>query len=161
MAVDPQLLRSVMRRWATGVTLVSAHDGPSSHGMTVSSFTSVSLDPPLVLISIENGSRTHGTILSSGRFAVAILAEDQRALADRFAGAMPDTADRFQGIPSETSPSGERIPVGALAALECRVVDAHTVGNHTLFIGEVQAAQSLRDSRPLLYYEGDYRHLAG
>jgi len=158
--VDPETLRSVMRRWATGVTLVTAHDGRRRHGMTVSSFTSVSLDPALVLVSLENATETHRMIEESGAFAVSILAEGQEDLAERFAGRVADGEDRFAGVSYETAVTGAPIPAGTLAYLDCRVVATHPAGNHTLFIGQVAAAGFRQEGVPLLYYDRDYRRLA-
>ena len=158
--VDPEILRSVMRRWATGVTLVTAHDGRRPHGMTVSSFTSVSLDPALVLVSLENATETRRMIEESGAFAVSILAEGQEDLAERFAGRVADGEDRFAGVSYETAVTGAPIPAGTLAYLDCRVLAAHPAGNHTLFIGQVAAAGFRQEGVPLLYYDRDYRRLA-
>lgn len=159
MAVSSGQLRSVMRLWATGVTLVTSHDGGRPHGMTVSSFTSISLDPPLILVSLENGSRTHRLVRQSGAFAVSILEETQGDLADCFAGRVPDEGDRFAGVPYTTAETGAPIPKGCLAYLDCRLVSTHAAGNHTLFIGEVVAARVRRAGRPLLYYQRAYRRL--
>jgi flavin reductase (DIM6/NTAB) family NADH-FMN oxidoreductase RutF len=161
VTIDPEALRNVMRRWATGVTLVTASAGGKMHGMTVTSFTSVSLEPPLILVSIEQNTRTHRMIQEAGAFSIALLAEDQRTIADRFAGAISDGDDRFAGIPFELTPGGAPYPNGCLASLDCRLVQATMTGNHTVFIGQVESGQILRDARPLLYYDRDYRHLAG
>ena len=161
MTLDAMALREVMRQWATGVTVVtSRHDGVQ-HGMTVSSFTSVSLDPPLVLVSLEQSSRTLRLVLSAGVFAVAVRAEDQRAVAERFSGGVPDHEDRFTGFDVESTPGGLPIPKGCLAWLDCTVVSQHEAGNHLLFVGRVDAAQALRQHEPLLYYNRGYRRLAG
>lgn len=158
--VDSGMLRNVMRRWATGVTLVTAHDGRRPHGMMVSSFTSVSLDPPLVLASLENSTHTRRMVEESGAFAVSILAQGPAELAERFAGPVPDGEDRFAGVSYETAATGAPIPAGALATLDGRVVAAHPAGNHTLFVGEVAAAGFRQDGLPLLYCDRDYRRLA-
>jgi flavin reductase (DIM6/NTAB) family NADH-FMN oxidoreductase RutF len=127
--------------------------------MTVSSFTSVSLDPPLVLVSIEQSSRTHRLVSQAGAFAVAVLAEDQQAVAERFSGGVPDHEDRFTGFAIEATPAGIPVPAGCLAWLDCKVVGRHETGNHTLFIGKVEAAQSIRQRGPLLYYNRGYRRI--
>ncbi len=160
MTVDAIELREVMRLWATGVTVVTSSHAGVQHGMTVSSFTSVSLDPPLVLVSLELSSRTHRLVSQAGAFAVAILASDQRAVAERFAGGIPDHEDRFAGFAVEATPTGLPIPAGCLAWLDCKVVGQHEAGNHTLFIGKVEAAQSGRRRGPLLYYNRGYRRMA-
>ncbi|MEW6569472.1 MAG: flavin reductase family protein [Chloroflexota bacterium] len=160
MTVAPDQLRTVMHLWATGVTLVTSHDQGKPHGMTVSSFTSISLSPPLILVSLEKSSQTHRLISQSGVFAVSILHESQADLADRFAGRIPDHADRFEDVPYTTAETGSPIPDSCLAYLDCRLVASHPAGTHTLFIGEVASAAVRQESRPLLYFRRGYRHLA-
>ena len=161
MMVDADELRGVMRQWATGVSLVTAQDGGRPHGMTVSSFTSLSLEPPLVLISLENNARTHRMVIESGAFAVSILDAAQEDLADRFAGRIPDGEDRFAGLAYETAQTGSPLPQGALAFLDCEVVSAQPAGTHTVFIGQVVASVVRPGGQPLLYYNRNYRRLAG
>jgi flavin reductase (DIM6/NTAB) family NADH-FMN oxidoreductase RutF len=161
MTVHAEELRGVMRQWATGVTLVTAQDGGKPHGMTVSSFTSISLDPPLVLVSLENTARTHRLVRESGAFVVAILEASQQDLADRFAGRIPDGEDRFEGLEYETARTGSPIPQGALAYLDCEVVEGQPAGTHTVFIGRVVASGVRPGGKPLLYYDRSYRRLAG
>ena len=161
MAVDAIELREVMRLWATGVTVVTSSYAGVQHGMTVSSFTSVSLDPPLVMVSLELSSRTHRLVSQAGGFAVAILADDQQAVAERFSGGVPDHEDRFAGFAVEATPAGLLVPAGCLAWLDCKVAGQHEAGNHSLFIGKVEAAQSMRQRGPLLYYNRGYRRVAG
>jgi flavin reductase (DIM6/NTAB) family NADH-FMN oxidoreductase RutF len=161
MTVDAEELRGVMRQWATGVTLVTAQDGGKPHGMTVSSFTSLSLDPPLVLVSLENSARTHRLVRESGAFGVAILEASQQDLADRFAGRIPDGENRFEGLEYETARTGAPIPRGALAYLDCEVVEIQPAGTHTVFIGRVVASGVRPGGKPLLYYDRNYRRLAG
>lgn len=152
-------LRAVMRRWATGVTLVTAQHAGRPHGMTVSSFTSVSLDPPLVLVALERSSVTHRMVEQSEAFAVALLREAQIDLAERFAGRVPDTEDRFAGVAYRTAVTGAPIPDGCLATLDCRRRAAHPAGTHTIFVGEVLAVGGDPGGRPLLYYDRHYRRL--
>jgi len=161
MMVDAGELRGVMRQWATGVSLVTAQDGGRPHGMTVSSFTSLSLEPPLVLISLENTARTHRMVTESGAFAVSLLDAAQEDLADRFAGRIPDGEDRFAGLAYETAQTGSPLPQGALAFLDCEVVSAQPAGTHTVFIGRVVASGVRPGGQPLLYYNRGYRRLAG
>jgi len=153
-------LRALMRNWATGVTLVTARDGQGPHGMTVSSFTSVSLEPPWILVSLERGTRTHGMVEAAGVFGVSILDEDQRDLAERFAGRIGDSDDRFAGVEYDLTPTGVPIPRPTLAWFECRVVQAVPAGTHTLFVGEVLSGRQMREARPLVYYQRDYRRLS-
>ncbi len=159
MPVAPDDLRRAMRYWGTGVTLVTSANGQSRHGMTVSSFTSVSLSPPLILVSLSNDARTREMIMQSQRFAVSVLAEDQRELADRFAGRVADSADRFEGVQHKLSDLGNPIPDGCLATFDCRVAEIYEAGNHSILIGQVENLEVGRDAPPLLYYDRDYRKL--
>jgi len=159
MTINSEELRQVMRSWTTGVSLVtSRHDG-TRHGMTVSAFTSVSLEPPLVLISLERTTRTKRLVDASSRFAVAILAEDQRELSDRFAGRVADDGDRFEDVPTLETPSGCPIPEGSLAYLDCQVTTTYQGGTHTIFLAEVLSAEVLRRAAPLVYFNQDYRSM--
>lgn len=153
-------LRKVMRNWASGVTVVTAKDGGQSHGMTVSAFTSISLQPPLVLVSLEKTSRTHDLVQKSRHFGVTILADDQIDISDRFAGRIPAFDDnRFLGLAIETMTSGVPFIVGGLAYLDCHIVHTYDTGLHTLFIGEVDASCTALAGKPLLYHDQDYRDL--
>lgn len=157
--VDPETVRITMRRWATGVTVVSAaHDGVQ-HGMTVSSFTSISLEPPYVLVSLAQHARTHGLVKRSGEFAVTILSADQQEISDRFAGRTPDDEDRFVGIPTYTLRGSAPLIAGGLAGMCCKVVASFDVGTHTLFVGEVAILSNVADGDPLLYYNRSYQEL--
>ncbi len=159
MSLDAQLLRQAMRAWATGVTIVSSHAGGERHGMTVSSFTSISLDPPLVLVSLSQGSRTGELLLRSGEFGVTILSAGQREISERFSGRIPDDADRFVGVETETLATGVPFVRGGLAYFDCRLVTRYPAGTNTLFIGEVVAARSLEAGEPLVYFDQGYRKL--
>jgi flavin reductase (DIM6/NTAB) family NADH-FMN oxidoreductase RutF len=148
-----------MRNWTTGVTLVTANDADGPHGMTVSSFTSVSLEPPRVLVSLERNARTHRMVETSRAFGVSILSETQRDLAERFAGRIDDGEDRFADLEYGLTPNGVPFVLGSLAFLECRVVEAHPAATHTLFIGDVMGGRQLEDSSPLVYFHRDYHRL--
>lgn len=150
-----------MRRWASGVSIVTGYDDGEIHGMTVSSFTSLSLEPPLVLVALERTSRTHRIVAASGQFLVAILAEDQQPLSDRFAGRIADDLDRFDGVDYWQAASGCPVPERSLAYLDCTVTGSHVTGTHTMFIGEVQQADQLRRAPPLVYFNRQYRNLRG
>lgn len=160
MTADPEALRRAMRQWATGVAIVTATHNGISHGMTVSSFTSVSLTPPQVLISLAQNTRTHALVRESRAFGVTLLAQGQEALSDRFAGRTPDDQDRLAGLNTFTLETGAPLLEGGLAHFDCRVIATFASGTHTLFIGAVLAAQSQPQADPLLYYDRAYRRLA-
>ena len=130
------------------------------HGMTVSSFTSVSLDPPLVLVSLERATHTHRLLERSGCFSVTVLGEGQQDISDRFAGRQPDGYDRFTGLDTFTLVSGAPFISGGLAYFDCQVVSTYPAGTHTVFIGEVLAVQGGdQPAAPLLYHDRDYHQL--
>lgn len=155
MSVDPDAFRSVLGRFASGVTVVTVRDpGGRDQGMTVSAFSSVSLSPPLVMVCIGHDASLHPLIEHVTHFGVNILSATQEALSRRFAAHL----DRFDGVGFERGESGVALIEGALAFLECRIVARHPAGDHTIVIGEVEAAEN-RDDRPLLYYRGGYAQL--
>ncbi len=157
--VDPDELRLAMRQWATGVTVVSVQNGTARHGMTVSSFTSVSLDPPLVLVSLERSARTCGLVEKAGCFGVTILSAAQRELSDRFAGRIADDQDRFDRVETFTLVSGAPMIAGGLASFDCQVVATYPAGTHIVFIAEVMAVRQTPGEPPLMYYDRDYREM--
>ena len=157
MPLDPDSFRSVLGRFASGVTVVTARDAAGrDHGMTVSAFASLSLSPPLVLICIDHGASMHELLGVTTHFAVNILSAGQEALSRRFSS--PDAHLRFDGIGYTRGQTEAALLDEALAYLECRLVDRHAAGDHTVFIGEVEAALA-RAERPLLYYRGGYAQL--
>jgi flavin reductase (DIM6/NTAB) family NADH-FMN oxidoreductase RutF len=145
-----------MRAWSSGVTIVTAAHGGSQHGMTVSSFTSVSLEPPLIIISLHTESRTHNLVSAAGAFAVNILGADQRELSERFAGRLESELNRFEGLDADTLATGAPLLKGALANLDCRVRQVIPVGMNTLFLAEVVAVRGDGEGRPLLYHNHRY-----
>ena len=160
MLTDSVELRQVMRSWASGVTVVTATDGTQRHGMTVSSFTSMSLQPPRILVSLEKTTRTHELAIKSGFFGITILAEDQASISDRFAGRISALDEnRFEGLAIEILSSGSPFIVGGLAFLDCRVDNTIDTGTHTLFIGDVIAMSGSLTGRPLLYFDRAYHAL--
>ena len=148
-------LKQAMRVYPQGVTVVTfgAPDGPK--GITVSSFTSVSLSPPLVLVSIAKGSALHDLIVRSEAFAVNFLADDQKSVSDRFAGRV-QLRDRFEGLSYRKGSTGCPIIDGARAAIECRPWRAHDGGDHTILVGQVVSARALSAKKPLVYYSQQY-----
>ncbi len=151
-------LKDAYARWATGVTIVTARAGERIHGMTVSAFTEVSLEPPLVLICIDKASNTQPVIAEGGVFAVNILAQGQEPLATLFA--CDGTEDRrFSDLHYETGATGAPLIAGSVASLDCRLETAHEAGDHIIYVGEVVGLQ-LSDGDPLLFYNRGYCGLA-
>jgi flavin reductase (DIM6/NTAB) family NADH-FMN oxidoreductase RutF len=159
MTIESDSLRQAMRFWATGVTVVTAEYQGVRHGMTVSSFTSVSLTPPQVLISLAQNARTHDLIMRSRYFGISILDSSQQELSDRFAGRVPDEMDRLVGVETFSFSSGTPLLKQALAHLDCHVVTTLGSGTHTIFIAEVLTAQSGEDGDPLLYFNRNYQKI--
>ena len=159
MPVDPNDLRLAMRRWVTGVTIVSVEYQGIQHGMTVSSFTSVSLEPPTILVSLERVARTHGLVLKAGSFGVTILSTEQEEVSDRFAGRKTEYENRFLNLKTHTLVSNAPFIDGGLAFFDCRVISTLDSGTHTLFVGEVLAVEFEDGEEPLLYYNQQYRRL--
>lgn len=160
MSVDQSELRAAMRQWATGVTIVTTVAGNERAGMTVSSFTSVSLEPPTVLVCLNKETYAHALVSRSGVFAISMLAVGQEALSNRFAGFEPNVTDRFEGLELITAQTGAALLPGAVAWLDCVVVAGHETSTHTIFIGEVVYVQSNPDLLPLVYHNRTYRVLA-
>jgi flavin reductase (DIM6/NTAB) family NADH-FMN oxidoreductase RutF len=152
-------LKQVLSRWATGVTIVTARAGDRVHGMTVSAFTEVSLDPPLVLVCADKSSDTHEVIAAGRVFAVNILASDQQALSNKFASKKEEHR-RFEGLDCETAGTGAPLIPGAVAVLDCRVAGTYDAGDHVIYLGRVEEVRHRDDAEPLLYYRGAYRELS-
>jgi flavin reductase (DIM6/NTAB) family NADH-FMN oxidoreductase RutF len=156
---DPETLRSAMRSWVAGVTVVTSAYQGEQHGMTVSSFTSISATPPMILVSLERGARTHALIQQSGFFGITLLTTQQEALSDRFAGRTGLESDRFSGLETFHLVSESPLLPGGLAHLDCRVVNSFQAGTSTVFLAEVMAAQSAESGEPLVYTNRTYRRL--
>ena len=159
LILDPEQLRLSMRAWVSGVTVVTASHAGERHGMTVSSFTSVALEPPLIIISLQTASRTHQLVSQANAFAVTILAEDQRELSERFAGRLGDAEDRLAGVETETLVTDAPFLKGGLAYLDCRVIQSIPLGTNTLFLAEVVAARGNGTGQPLVYHDRQYHKL--
>jgi flavin reductase (DIM6/NTAB) family NADH-FMN oxidoreductase RutF len=158
MMID-ELLRNAMRRWASGVAVVtSCHDG-QMHGMTVNSFSSLSLDPPRVAVTMANGTRSQQMVALSGVFAVTVLSASQQALADRFSGKTMKESDRFAGLDVFTMQTGAPMLTDGLAYLDCRVVQAVAMDHSTLFIGQVLDARRAEELDPLVYFNREYHRV--
>jgi flavin reductase (DIM6/NTAB) family NADH-FMN oxidoreductase RutF len=157
--MDPFQFRQLCGRFATGIAIVTTTDASGKPaGMTVNSFTSVSLEPPLVLVAIDRGAAMHEALEGASGWAINILEAHQETLSRRFASGL---SDRFEGIGWHAGPSGEILLEGALAHLWCESVTRVPAGDHTLFIGKVIGGEAAEHGRPLLYYRGGYAELDG
>lgn len=148
---DARLFRQTLRRFATGVTVITTMDEGSVHGMTANAFCFVSLEPPLVLISVGKHTQMHHLLARSRHYAVSILSKDQEELARHFAG----QSQEGLAVPFVWH-EGSPLIKGAIAYITCRVIDMHPVGDHTLYIGQVDHFGSAEEQAPLLYYSGKY-----
>ena len=154
--IDQDEFRSVLGRFASGVTVVTSMNAEGEdQGMTVSAFCSLSLDPPLVLFCIDRAASMYSSLADAPGFIINILSEKQEALARRFSGLDPN---RFDGIGYTRGLNGIVILDDVLGYIECKRVAAHLGGDHCIYIGEVEVATAT-DARPLLYYRGGYAQL--
>ncbi|MBA8956862.1 flavin reductase [Actinomadura namibiensis] len=158
MTVDAETFRAVLGQWPTGVCVVTTVADGAWHGMTASSFSSVSLDPPLVLVCLDRRLRTHRLVESCGAFAVSVLGRDHARLGRVFAGLEP--GERFAGHPWRTARTGAPVLEKALGWLDCRVAHAYPGGDHTIFVGEVLAGATPRRAAPLLFHSRAWGQLA-
>lgn len=149
---EPLTMRGSIGRFLTGVAVVTADDGREPAGMTINSLTSISLDPPIVMISLNFGTRTGDAIEDSDRYAVSILSSKQEAVARQFASR---GGARFEAGTFDTAPSGLPAVQDALAQLDCRVVEKHTIGDHRVFFGRVEHCRD-RDGSGLAFNAGKF-----
>jgi flavin reductase (DIM6/NTAB) family NADH-FMN oxidoreductase RutF len=157
MPFDSKLQRRIMGRFATGVTVVGTVYQGQCSGMTANAVTSLSLDPPLVLVAIDKKAQTHTHVSASGCFALSILSADQEDISQRFAASGPKD---FSGLPIMTDVTGAPILHGALAYVDCRLREILPGGDHDIFIGEIVSGDVLDGDQPLLFFGGKYARLA-
>ena len=157
-SVSPVLFRQVMGSFPTGITVLTVERQPGQvHGMTANSFTSVSLDPLLILVCIDHNARLLSYLKEQHRFGVNILKESQQPLSEHFAGPQLDPAEEGRlGIRFRRTDSGIPLLEEALAHLGCNVVAEHVSGDHTVFVAEVESLE-LHGGEPLVYHRGKYR----
>ena len=161
-AVTSDEFRAIMGRFVTGVTVVTMRDEAGPHGATVNSFTSLSLDPALVLVCLVNQSRSSRIISTSGAFAVNILSNAQQDLGRRFARAgRAQGADAFEGVAYRDGATGSPLLAGSVAQIDCMLSTAVPAGDHTIFIGEVVGLGEGTDHGPLAFHRGQFLPLAG
>lgn len=154
--IDEATFKLAMSHFASGVTVVTTEQEGRAYGMTVSAFSSLSLDPPLVLVCIEKSVTTHDVLAATGVFGVSILAAEQREISNRFASR---SESKFDGLEVQRRTLGVPLIPGAICTLECRVQAQLPGGDHTIFVGEVVSAET-SEGAPLLYFRSGYRDLA-
>lgn len=164
MAIDAARFRAVCGRFATGVTVVTATVDGTAYGMTANAFSSVSLDPPLVLICVDRRAAFHDRVAGAGAFCVNLLAARQREISDRFAGRQPGVTDRFAGLTWRAGVTGAPILDGGLGYLDCRLWATYDGGDHSIYVAEVLDA-AIADGpdadAPLLFFASRYRGIGG
>lgn len=160
MADLSEALRQVMRHWVTGVSIVTSRHQDTVHGMTVNSFTSLSLDPPVVSVTMANDTRTHHLVQQSGVLGITILAHGQAHLSDRFAGRLGEEIDRFAGVETFTLYTGAPLIAGGIAFLDGQVLGTHPLPKSTIFLVKVLAAQAAVDLDPLVYFNRAYHRFS-
>jgi flavin reductase (DIM6/NTAB) family NADH-FMN oxidoreductase RutF len=157
MPIDKNELRRIMGHFATGVTIVTTMSKEGqAYGLTANAFTSVSLDPPLLLISVDKKAESYPHLEDSKVFTVNVLADDQESLSRKFA---VSGGDKFNGVAYRVGANGAAILDGALAFIECKVYATYEGGDHVLYLGLVEEAQT-REGKPLLFYRGGYRAIS-
>ncbi len=158
MAVNDQEFKDALKLWASGVTVVTAKtESLGLKGMTATSFSSVSLDPPQILVCINQSADTGDAVLEGKTFAVNILKAEQQEISNQFAGGASQE-ERFANVSWHEGVTGSPVIDDALASIECKVVDQVLAGSHLVVIGEVQNVEC-RSGEPLLYYNSAYRQL--
>ncbi len=156
--IDQAQMRSILGHFCSGITIITAHDQDGPAGMTCQSFSSVSLDPPLVLFCPAKSSTSWPRIRAAGHFCANVLGEDQEELCRAFA---TSGGDKFSGVEWRPGPSGAPIIRGALAIVDCELEVVHEAGDHDLVIGRVLHLDAMPSGRPLLFFRGGYARLAG
>lgn len=157
MSVSPEEFRRALGHFASGVTVVTTCDEQQRpRGITVSAFSSLSLDPPLVLVCIDNRAPIHDLLTAGRHYAVNILAEDQESVSRRFAS---KESERFEGLGYDAGTTGAPLLNGAMCTIECSIREVLPGGDHSIVVGQVQATH-VTERKPLLYYRGGYNQLA-
>jgi flavin reductase (DIM6/NTAB) family NADH-FMN oxidoreductase RutF len=156
MPIEKNQLRQVMGHFATGVTIITTVNKEGQlHGLTANAFTSVSLEPPLLLISVDKKAESWPAFEESKVFTVNILGDDQEGLSRKFA---VSGGNKFEGVAYRRGANGAAILEGALAFIECTLYAAYEGGDHSLYLGEIQEA-AIREGKPLVFFRGGYRNL--
>lgn len=157
MPVSREEFRRALSRFASGVTVITTRDaGGRLHGITVSAFCSVSLEPPLILVCIEKNTGSHYAFLESNAFVVNVLEANQQSLSDRFASRIPN---KFEEVAYRTGIENLPVLEGALANLECVLTNRFDAGDHTIFVGRIERSFISDTGEPLIYFRGNYRKI--
>lgn len=156
-----EALRTVMRNWASGVAIVTSSYNGNVHGMTVNSLHSVSLDPPLVVVTLAKNTRTHSLVSQSMQFGVSILSGEQQWISDRFSGKSVFEDNRFLDVPVYYLSSEIPLIDGSLASMVCTVIQKVDLSHSTLFFGEVEKLHCCGKASPLVYFNRSYHSLEG
>ena len=157
-SADATAFRRVLGHFASGVSIVTTCHNERRAGITVNAFCSVSLDPPLILVCIEHKNYAHALIEAAGIFAVNILASDQADISRCFASPSPEKYNRFCGVTTHEVATGAPVFDHCVAFVDCRLAAVYPGGDHSIFVGHVEALGSTEDA-PLLYYHGRYGRL--
>jgi flavin reductase (DIM6/NTAB) family NADH-FMN oxidoreductase RutF len=163
-SIESAEFRTALGRFGSGITIMSTLQDGIAHAMTANAFSSVSLEPPLVLVCVDRGVRMHDAVLDCGFWAVSVLAGRQQGIAERFAKSGRDLYSQFDGIGTQPGPkTGCPLIEGALSWLECRTWATYPGGDHTIVVGEVLSlgVGDPDDPAALMYYAGHYRALEG
>ncbi len=153
--MEDRHFRHAMGNFATGITIVATELDDAIYGMTANAFISVSLDPPLILVSVDEQASMHDKLKQTGQFSVSILNKDQQDVSMHFA--KQKTLESIDGLFERLA--GQPVIKDSLTSMACQLKDAHPAGDHTLFIGEVLELQTGSDQPPLTYYQGKYGQL--
>ena len=156
---EPEQVRLAMRAWASGVTIVTAAYEKEQHGMTVSSFASVSLDPPLLIAALQKTTRTADLIFRAQAFGVTILSANQKEISEHFAGRGDESKNRMEGVETEMLDTGAPFIKGGLVYFDCRLHQTIEAGTSIIFIGEVVAVRQFK-GKPLAYHDRQYMHVS-
>jgi flavin reductase (DIM6/NTAB) family NADH-FMN oxidoreductase RutF len=162
MSFDSRAFRDIWGNFATGVTVITTDVEGFLHGMTANAVVSVSLDPLLMIVSVDKNTRCHGQLHAAKKFGVSFLGEEQEVVSSAFAKRGDPEQGTLRGMPFHTGPHGTPLLDGALAYLECKVADVLPGGDHDLFVGEALGGEIVRaESAPLLFFRGRYRKIGG
>ncbi len=153
--------RKALGHFTTGVTVVTVEREPGKiHGMTANSFTSVSLDPMLILVCVDHRANMYSLMQKKKQFGVSVLKQNQQAISEYFAKKEHNTeTEQRLGIHFRRTSSGASVVDGTLLQMSCKVISSHVAGDHTIFIGKVEDAE-MEEGEPLLYFRGEYRKIA-